>query len=287
MNNKKIILLLFILVTCLLQTVNTCYADVEWNIKKQLSLDVAPIDVASSSNGQWIYVLASGEILVYSVSEDKVVNRIPVDKSFDRIAHSALDNTLIVMSSSGKTLKLIQLDIVYKFDLAGLSFKGLEKAPVTIAVFSDYQWPYCARLEPELQQLLEKNPKDVKLVFKNFPLPMHQFAKKASIAALAANRQGKFWEYHHKLFEAGSSLSEAKIQDIAKELGLDLEKFNKDLKDPAIENLINRDTKDGVQADVKGTPTIFVNGKLLKNRSIEGFQQMIDAELNKRKWAIA
>jgi hypothetical protein len=139
MSNKKIMSLIFILVACLLQTVNPCYADVEWTLKKQLSLDAAPIDVASSPDGQWIYVLASGEILVYSVAEDKVVNRIPVDKSFDRIAHSAPDNTLIVTSSSGKTLKLIQLDIVHKFDLSGLPFKGPEKAPVTIAVFSDYQ----------------------------------------------------------------------------------------------------------------------------------------------------
>jgi hypothetical protein len=139
MSNKKILSLLFILVACLSQLVSPCYADIEWNIKKQLSLDAAPIDVVSSPDGQWIYVLASGEILVYSVSEDKVVNRIPVDKSFDRIAHSAPDNTLIVTSSSGKTLKLIQLEVVYKFDLAGLPFKGPEKAPVTIAVFSDYQ----------------------------------------------------------------------------------------------------------------------------------------------------
>jgi protein-disulfide isomerase len=131
--------------------------------------------------------------------------------------------------------------------------------------------------------LLEKYPKDVKLVFKNFPLPMHQYAKKASISALAANRQGKFWEYHYKLFEAGPSLSDAKIQDIAKELGLDLEKFNKDLKDPAIENIINRDTKEGSQADVRGTPTIFINGKALKSRSNDGFQQMIEAELKKKK----
>ena len=139
MNIRRYISLLLFLFACLLQLANPCYADVEWNIKKQLRLDASPIDVASSPDGQWIYVLAPGEILVYSVPEDKIVNRIPVDKSFDRIAHSAPDNTLIITSSSGKTLKLVQLDVVYKFDLAGLPFKGPEKAPVTIAVFSDYQ----------------------------------------------------------------------------------------------------------------------------------------------------
>ncbi len=139
MNNRKLIFLLSILVICLSLVANPCYAEVEWSLKKQLNLDAAPLDVTTSSDGQWMYFLVPGEILIYSVIEDKVANRIPVDKSFDRLAHSAADNTLIVSSSSGKMVKLIQLAMVYKFDLSGLPFKGPEKAPVTIAVFSDYQ----------------------------------------------------------------------------------------------------------------------------------------------------
>ncbi len=112
---------------------------------------------------------------------------------------------------------------------------------------------------------------------------MHQFSRKAATAALAAHNQGKFWEYHHKVFENMSTLSEAKLMDIAKELNHDLEKFSRDMNSPVIQGLINRDLEDGNKADVRGTPSIFVNGKLLKNRSIEGFQQMIEAELKKRK----
>jgi len=112
---------------------------------------------------------------------------------------------------------------------------------------------------------------------------MHQFANKAAVAALAANRQGKFWEFHHKLFEASSSLSDAKMQDIAKELGLDMEKFNKDLNDPEIQTRINLDLKEGQMAEVQGTPTMFINGKALKNPSSEGITQMIDEELKKKK----
>lgn len=138
-------------------------------------------------------------------------------------------------------------------------------------------------MEPGLEQLLEKYPKEVKLVFKNFPLPMHQFARKASLAALAALRQGKFWELHHKLFEAGSSLSDAKIQELAKETGLDMAKFNKDMSDPALEELINRDLAEGSRAEVQGTPTIFVNGKSVRSHSYEGFLQLIEAELKKGK----
>jgi protein-disulfide isomerase len=129
--------------------------------------------------------------------------------------------------------------------------------------------------------LLEKYPKDVKLVFKNFPLPMHPFAQKAAMAALAADRQGKFWEYHHKLFESVSSLSDAKMQDIAKELGLDIEKFTKDLSDPGLQNLINRDLSEGMKAEVQGTPTLFMNGKSVNLRSLEGLQQMIEKEVKK------
>jgi len=129
--------------------------------------------------------------------------------------------------------------------------------------------------------LLEKYPTDLKVVFKNFPLPNHPFANKASIAALAAGRQGKFWEFHHRLFEAVSSLSDGKIQDIAKELGLDTERFNRDLSDLSIQNLINRDLTEGMKAQVQGTPALFVNGKSVRNGSLEGFQQMIEKELQR------
>lgn len=131
--------------------------------------------------------------------------------------------------------------------------------------------------------MLEKYPKEVKLVMKNFPLPMHNFARKAAIAASAAAKQGKFWEFHERLYSNQSSLNETKIQEIAKELNLDIEKFNQDLKDQTIESLIDRDIKDGQEEGVRGTPTIFINGKLLSNRSIQGFQQAIDNELKKKK----
>ena len=138
-------------------------------------------------------------------------------------------------------------------------------------------------LEPLLRQVLEKYPNDVKLVVKHFPLPMHVYARKAAIAALAAGRQGKFWEIHEKLFANQEDLSDAKVEAIAQELGLNMEQFNKDLKDSAIASLIDRDINNGREANVQGTPTIFVSGKLLNQRSLQGFQQAIEAELKKKK----
>ena len=138
-------------------------------------------------------------------------------------------------------------------------------------------------LEPLLRQVLEKYPNDVKLVVKHFPLPMHAYAKSAAIAAMAAGKQGKFWEMHEKLFANQKTLSDAKVEAIARELGLNMEQFSKDLKDPATTSLIDRDIKSGQQINVQGTPTIFINGKLSSQRTLQGFQQVIDAELKKKK----
>jgi protein-disulfide isomerase len=131
--------------------------------------------------------------------------------------------------------------------------------------------------------VLEKYPQDVKLVHKNFPLRNHKFAVNAAKAALAAHRQGRFWDYHHKLFENYKQLNDAKFQALAADLGLDLERFSKDMNDPSIQRLIYRDFKEGRDASIRGIPAVFINGKLLKNTSPRFFQQMIDAELQKRK----
>jgi protein-disulfide isomerase len=129
--------------------------------------------------------------------------------------------------------------------------------------------------------VLEKYPKEVKLVMKNFPLPSHSFARKAAIAALAAGKQRKFWEMHEKLYANQKELSDAKVEAIARELGLNMEQFNKDLKDPSLGALVDRDISNGRQANVPGTPTVFVNGKLVNQRNLLGM--LIEEELKKKK----
>ena len=129
--------------------------------------------------------------------------------------------------------------------------------------------------------MLEKYPNDVKLVIKHFPLDNHDYARKAAIAALAAGKQGKFWEVHEKLFANQSDLNDTKVEAIAGELGLDMEKFKKDLQDPAIASVIDRDMNDGLKANVQGTPSIFINGKLLNQRNY--LLQAVEAALKKKK----
>jgi protein-disulfide isomerase len=131
--------------------------------------------------------------------------------------------------------------------------------------------------------VLDKYPQKVKLVFKNFPLSMHPFAYKAAVAALAAHAQGKFWEFHHTLFENYKVLNDAKIQAIAEELKLDMGRFDKAMQDPSIQKLIARDIKEGQQAGIAGIPSIFVNGKLPPEKSLHSIEDMIEAELKKKK----
>ena len=134
---------------------------------------------------------------------------------------------------------------------------------------------------PVLGQVLEKYPKDVKVVFKNFPLRSHRYAVEAAAAALAAGSQGKFWEFHDRLFENYNRLNDQKIREIALLLNLDEAEFNTKMRDPEIQQRIRQDILDGRQAGVNSTPSVFINGRLLRNRSFAGFQAAIDKELQR------
>ena len=131
--------------------------------------------------------------------------------------------------------------------------------------------------------MFERYSKEMKLVFKNFPLRNHKFAWPAAIAALAANKQGKFWELHDQLYENYNRLSDQKIREIAQQVGLDMEKYDKDTKDLELKAIVERDFQEGAKAGVRGIPTIFVNGRQLRNRSFQGFQAAIEKELARER----
>ena len=127
--------------------------------------------------------------------------------------------------------------------------------------------------------MLETFPQDVKIVFKNFPLPQHEFATKAAVAALAAEKQGKFWEFHDLLFFNSDQLSDQTIEGLAQELDMDNEGFQESLEDPEISMRIRRDMLIATQAGVDGVPTVFVNGRLLKNHTLQGIKALVAKEL--------
>ena len=131
------IFLIILLIT--ISVTRIIHADIDWTMIKEIKIGAQPLDVATSPDGTLIFILAPGEILVHSVSKNKVTNRIPIPKDFDRVAYTAKNNTLILTSSSLKTLKIIQVDRIYEIDISSLPFEGPEDAPITIAVFGDYQ----------------------------------------------------------------------------------------------------------------------------------------------------
>lgn len=126
--------------------------------------------------------------------------------------------------------------------------------------------------------MLKKYNGKVNLIIKHYPLRSHKFARISSIAVLAADRQGKYKELTD-LFYKKKKLNDATIKQYAQETGLDMEKFEKDLKDPAFQKLITEDVKLSQKCKVRGVPALFVNGRLSKERSIEGLSILIDKEL--------
>lgn len=156
---------------------------------------------------------------------------------------------------------------------------GPATAPVTIIEFSDYECPFCKRAEPAMEQVLSTYKDKVKFVYRHYPLPFHQHAKPASEAALCANLQGKFWEYHKKVF-ASASLAEETLKQIAKDVGLDAAKFDTCMKNHETAKEIEKDLEEGQSVGVNGTPAFFINGRMLSGaQPFEKFKEVIDAAL--------
>jgi NhaA family Na+:H+ antiporter len=127
---------------------------------------------------------------------------------------------------------------------------------------------------------MAKHPADIRLVFKQFPLDTHSEAGFAAEAALAAHAQGKFWPMHDKLYASFRDLSPEKINELAKEVGLDLVRFNMDLKSGKYKSAVQKEVDEGVQAGVQGTPTLFVNGKRYSGPiDAAALEEVLQAEL--------
>jgi protein-disulfide isomerase len=144
----------------------------------------------------------------------------------------------------------------------GSPSRGPDAAAVTIVEFADFECPFCQRIAPELDELWEKRKDKVRFIYKFMPLTaMHQHAELAARAAVAAMAQGKFWEMHHQLFASGDHLEDADIQRYAAAIGLDMDRFRADVAAPATTARIDADRKLADSLKVKGTPTIFINGR--------------------------
>jgi len=165
---------------------------------------------------------------------------------------------------------------IYKVDVAGSIARGPKDAPVTLVEFTAFQCGYCARSQATITQILESYPGQVQHVVKYKPLR----DPKAAIASLAAERQGKYWEYRNLLFANQRAINDANLTTWATEVGLDLERFKTDRTDPALAAAISQDSKQAASLGVSGTPTFFINGKkMVGAQPFANFKKVIDAQL--------
>lgn len=170
---------------------------------------------------------------------------------------------------------------VYDVKVGTSAVKGPADAKVTIIEFSDFQCPFCSQAAKLVDQIIEAYPNDVRFVYKNYPLPFHNQALPAAKAAVAAGKQGKFFEMHDLLFENFRTLSQEKFEEFAGTIGIDVEQFKTDMASPEVAAQVTAEMKEAGDNGVRGTPTIFINGKKPAGRSFELYKSIIDAELKK------
>lgn len=248
---------------------------------QSVRLPKAALDVAATLDGSKLFVLLKGGEVQMLNPGGGLLERVTVPADAEQLTVSPEGDRLYV--TAGQVLHIVEIAATHELPVLNSPAKGAADAPVTLTVFSDFQCPYCSRVVPFVDEVLAKNSGKVRIVFKQFPLRMHNFALPAALASLAAREQGKFWPMHDLLFANFNQLSEEKIRALAKEAGLDLTRFDKDRNAQKLRDEVLRDQGLGQQAGVQGTPTLFLNGKLLRERTLPGVQTLIDREVARAK----
>lgn len=170
----------------------------------------------------------------------------------------------------------------YAVPAAGRPVLGPVDAPITIIVFSDFECPFCARVQGVLKDLRAKHPQDVRIVFRNMPLAFHPHARDLAMAALAADAHGKFWPMHDLIFAHAEKTAD--WRPLAKRLRLDPRKLAQTMKSPLIAQKLAEDLADAAAFGVAGTPTFFINGRMFGGaQSVEDFERVIAEELPKAR----
>lgn len=160
-------------------------------------------------------------------------------------------------------------------------YRGLQNAKVTIVEFSDFECPACASAHPVIKKVLEKYPNDVRLVYRHFPLSYHKNSTKATYAFEAAAKQGKTWEMFDLIFENSAKLNDGIYEEFARQIGLDIDQFNKDRASDEIKKIVDDDRDLGIKLNLKGTPTFYINGEEFNGQStVNGFSKEIDKLLS-------
>jgi protein-disulfide isomerase len=209
------------------------------------------------------------------LSKDDNVDKIA--KSFERYAQKRQASEAKKQAEAQKKEMEEQFKNPVKFDIGNAPVKGNPNAKITVVEFSDFQCPYCKRGMEVVEEILKAYPNDVKVAFKNLPLPFHDQARPAAKAALAAGKQGKFWEMYELLFLNQQELGDAGFAKFAAKLGLDMDKFKADAASAEIEAQIAKDEKDAEELGFNGTPAFLVGGvKVTGARPMPFFKEVIE-----------
>jgi protein-disulfide isomerase len=168
----------------------------------------------------------------------------------------------------------------YKVDLGDAHTRGNAEAKVTIVMFSDFQCPFCKRVMVTIGELETEYGKDLRFAMKHNPLPMHNRARAAALAAEAAGKQGKFWEMHDLLYENARDLTDANFTKWAKDLKLDVGRFERDLDDAKLADKVDDDQAQSKTLGATGTPAFFINGRYMAGaQPIDNFKKLVDEEI--------
>ena len=206
-----------------------------------------------------------------------------VIKENPKLIHETVVNYL--KEAQGKKQEQ-QLDVSFKDRIEDIVSdsnpnEGPEEAPITVIEYTEFQCPYCRKGSETIHKIMEMYPEKVRLVFKNNPLKFHPQALPAAKAALAANKQGKFWEYHDLLFKNATGLNEEMYLKLARDLGLDIEEFNKDRNSEEIAKQIKDDQAQAAKNKLTGTPMFIVNGVVVRGaQPLPYFRMVIDRLLS-------
>ena len=168
----------------------------------------------------------------------------------------------------------------YRVEIGKSHVRGRADALVTLVMWTDYQCPFCKRVQPTIEELRKQYGKNLRIVMKHNPLPMHNRAMAASLAAEAAGKQGKFWQMHAKLYQDPRALTDETIEGYARALDLDMKRFKRALQNPELEKQILAEQTQGSTLGARGTPAFFINGRFLSGaQPREAFESLIDEEL--------
>ena len=189
------------------------------------------------------------------------------------------------LRSKAKVVTYLKPPPVFREEIsvAGEPFKGPEKAPVTIVKFEDFQCPFCKQVQPTFNELLSRYDGKVRLVHKDLPLEsLHPQARQAAEAARCAYEQGKFWEYHDKLYANAPKASVDDLKSYAKEVVLNGDSFDRCFVSRRYKAVVQQDLNEGARLGLSGTPTFFINGREISgNQPLEAFEAIIDEELSR------